>query len=690
MIKPGMLISERYEIIDKVGSGGMADVYKAKDHRLNRMVAIKILKQEYSNDTKFVSKFRAEAQSVAGLSHQNVVNVYDVGEDDGLYYIVMELVEGITLKNFIERKGKLTVKESIGIAIQIAQGMQAAHDNHIIHRDIKPQNIIISKEGKVKVTDFGIAKAATSNTITSNAMGSVHYISPEQARGGYSDEKSDIYSLGVTLYEMLSGHVPFTGDSTVTVALAHIQDEAASLTEADESIPVSLDRIVKKCMQKKPDRRYPTAEALINDLKRALMQPGGEYVQLASAIPDDSPTIKLEEDELEEIRSATRTVAPIPPEEELPEVDAEETPEDEEEVDPKLERLLLIGSGIVAVIIVAILLLIVVYFFGGCSNKSKKPQATKKPTATATATTTAEAKEMVKVPGVVGKDKEEAATILIDAGLKVSYKYKESDKKEGQVLEQDPAEGEEVQENSTVTLTVSKSESKIILDDLAGYTKADALETLTSLGLETTVKTESSESVEEGKVIRTEPGAGSEVEKGDTVTVVVSGGSDLVKVPNLKNLTEEEAIEVLSDSGLEKGKVTYKFSDTVEEGKVITQSQTEGSKVERGTKVSFTVSKGPKATVTATPEPSYSYYGSVQITANPFSSPDEPAQKIDFVLEQDGNRVTVRTVTLSYSDFPYTLDKVKGSSANNGTIYVYKNGEQVGSAYNIEFSKVAE
>ena len=222
MINPGMMISDRYEIIDRVGSGGMADVYKAKCHRLNRYVAIKVLKQEYSSDAKFVAKFRAEAQSVAGLSHPNIVNVYDVGEDNGLHYIVMELVEGITLKKFIEKKGKLDVKEAVGIGIQIAQGMEAAHNNHIIHRDIKPQNIIISKEGKVKVTDFGIAKAATSNTITSNAMGSVHYISPEQARGGYSDEKSDIYSLGVTLYEMLSGKVPFEGESTVTVALAHI------------------------------------------------------------------------------------------------------------------------------------------------------------------------------------------------------------------------------------------------------------------------------------------------------------------------------------------------------------------------------------------------------------------------------------------------------------------------------------
>ena len=229
MVKIGMLICDRYEIIEKVGTGGMADVYKAKDHRLNRYVAVKVLKQEFSTDTKFVTKFRAEAQSVAGLSHSNIVGVYDVGEEDGLYYIVMELVEGITLKKYIERKGRLDIREAIGISIQIAQSaLEVAHDHHIIHRDIKPQNIIISKDGNVKVTDFGIAKAASSNTITSNAMGSVHYISPEQARGGFSDEKSDIYSLGITMYEMLSGKVPFTGESTVAVALAHIPGRGSS------------------------------------------------------------------------------------------------------------------------------------------------------------------------------------------------------------------------------------------------------------------------------------------------------------------------------------------------------------------------------------------------------------------------------------------------------------------------------
>ena len=278
MLTEGRMIGDRYEIVSKVGSGGMADVYKATDHRLGRFVAIKVVKSEYSSDKNFVKKFRGEAQAAAGLQHPNVVNVSDVGEDQGLYFIVMELVEGITLKKFIERKGKLEIKEAVGIAIQIAQGMEAAHDNHIIHRDIKPQNIIISREGKVKVTDFGIAKAASSNTINAGTMGSVHYISPEAARGGYSDEKSDIYSLGVTLYEMLSGTMPFAADNTVSVALLHIQEEATPLRDIDPSIPVSVEKIVQKCMQKKPERRYLTASELIKDLKRSLQDPDGEFV----------------------------------------------------------------------------------------------------------------------------------------------------------------------------------------------------------------------------------------------------------------------------------------------------------------------------------------------------------------------------------------------------------------------------
>ena len=282
MIKIGMMIGERYEIIEKIGTGGMSDVYKAKCHKLNRFVAVKVLKQEFSENANFVSKFRIEAQAAAGLMHPNIVNVYDVGEENGIYYIVMELVEGITLKKYIEKKARLSYKEAVSIAIQVALGIEAAHNNHIIHRDIKPQNIIISKEGKVKVTDFGIAKAASSNTITSNVMGSVHYTSPEQARGGYSDEKSDIYSLGITMFEMLTGRVPFNGETTVAIAIKHIQEEMPSPRDYVSEIPLSVEQIVLKCCQKSPDRRYQSVPEVIEDLKQSLLNPDDDFVKIVA------------------------------------------------------------------------------------------------------------------------------------------------------------------------------------------------------------------------------------------------------------------------------------------------------------------------------------------------------------------------------------------------------------------------
>lgn len=291
MIKSGMIIGGRYEVLDKIGTGGMSDVYKAKDQKLNRFVAVKVLKHEFSENRNFVSKFRVEAQAAAGLMHPNIVNVYDVGEEDNIHYIVMELVEGITLKKYVEKKSRLTTKEAISIAIQVSMGIEAAHNNHIIHRDIKPQNIMISKEGKVKVTDFGIAKAASSNTITSNVMGSVHYTSPEQARGGFSDEKSDIYSLGITMFEMFAGRVPFNGDTTVSIAIKHIQDEMPSIREFVPDVPVSVENIVKKCTQKSPDRRYQSMSDIIKDLKHSLINPDDEIAQPDS--PDEMGNTKI-------------------------------------------------------------------------------------------------------------------------------------------------------------------------------------------------------------------------------------------------------------------------------------------------------------------------------------------------------------------------------------------------------------
>lgn len=697
MINPGMMISDRYEIIDRVGSGGMADVYKAKCHRLNRYVAIKVLKQEYSSDAKFVAKFRAEAQSVAGLSHPNIVNVYDVGEDNGLHYIVMELVEGITLKKFIEKKGKLDVKEAVGIGIQIAQGMEAAHNNHIIHRDIKPQNIIISKEGKVKVTDFGIAKAATSNTITSNAMGSVHYISPEQARGGYSDEKSDIYSLGVTLYEMLSGKVPFEGESTVTVALAHIQDDAKPLEELDPDIPLSLSNIVQKCMQKKPDMRYMSSAALISDLKRSLSEPDGAYVTIADDVGHiDSPTI-----DLNNIKG--KIYAPKDEPEEL----QEEEIGDDEAIDPKLEKILKICSVVVAVIILIVILLIigkVSGWWGKGSGKDDKDVTSI--TTEAPAETTAEATEepkagMVEVPDISGKTLEEAQEILEEKKLKWRLEPVESDETPNTVLEQSPDAGSSVEEYSRVTIKYSKGSSGVTIPELTKFTKDDATKKLEALGLSVSSTSEEySDTVDKGLVCGTDPVVGSSVKSGSSVKLILSKGpeSDNVTMPNIVGIKEAVALDRLTARGLtgNSSNVSYIYSSKYAKGIVVGQTIEAGTKVPVGTVVDYTVSMGTKSSDTKptekpTPKPvyNYSYEGSVTVSGNPFDYEDDEPAVIKLVLEQDGKTKTIYKGTLSYDDFPKKFS-IKGWSENNGTVTLYKGDVATGNSYNVEFKKVRQ
>ena len=329
MLKTGMIIAERYEILGKIGTGGMADVYKAKDHKLNRFVAVKVLKPEFREDTTFIRKFKSEAQAAAVLTHPNIVNVFDVGDDNGVYYIVMELIEGITLKEYISKKGKLSVKEATSIAIQVSMGLEAAHSHGIVHRDVKPQNIIISMDGKVKVTDFGIARAASSNTISSNVMGSVHYSSPEQVRGGYSDEKSDIYSLGITMYEMVTGKVPFDGDTTVAIAIKHLQEEIVPPSVYAPELPHSLEQIILKCTQKSVDRRYQNMEDVIADLKHSLIDPQGDFVTLTS-VDNEAKTVVISDKELGEIKHMPKQIAKSEPEaleEEVNETDYDDEPE---------------------------------------------------------------------------------------------------------------------------------------------------------------------------------------------------------------------------------------------------------------------------------------------------------------------------------------------------------------------------
>lgn len=696
MVSPGMMISERYEIIDKVGSGGMADVYKAKCHRLNRYVAIKILKQEYSSDAKFVTKFRGEAQSVAGLSHPNIVNVYDVGDDEGLHYIVMELVEGITLKKFIEKKGKLDIKEAVGIGIQIAQGMEAAHASHIIHRDIKPQNIIISKEGKVKVTDFGIAKAATSNTITSNAMGSVHYISPEQARGGYSDEKSDIYSLGVTLYEMLSGKVPFEGESTVTVALAHIQEEAVTLDIAEPGIPHSLSKIVQKCMQKKPDMRYMSAAALISDLKRSLAEPDGNYVMLMENSADSSPTIMISDSELGDIKEATKVMPEINRREEIPDDDA---------IDPKLEKILKVCSAVVAVIIIVVILLIIGKVSGWWGKPSGQAETTQEPQVTESPLPSEDnaSASLVDVPDLKNHSLEEAEKMLDEARLKYDPQPVESEAEANMVTGQEPEAGEEVEEYSVITIYYSQGESDIIIPNLENYSVDSAMTSLEDLGLAISGKAEVySDTIENGKVCGTEPVVGSAVKKGSAVKLLVSKGpeSKMTKVPNIVGRKVSVALDRLAERGL-KGNtenVSYIYSDKYPKDVVVSQSIARDTEVEVGTVIDYAVSLGPKVTATQkpedepTPEPtedvSYTYKGSVTISGNPFDFADDSGL-ITLVLTQDGTKKNVWEGELGYDDFPRKFE-VTGWSENNGTVTLFLDGAATGNSYNVEFKKVRE
>ena len=641
MLKPGTLINERYEIIEKIGSGGMADVYKAKCLKLNRFVAFKVLKDEFSDDKNFVKKFREEAQSCAGLSHPNIVNIYDVDNEDDIHFIVMELVEGITLKSFIERKGKLEIKEAVGIAIQIARGMESAHMNHIVHRDIKPQNIIISREGKVKVTDFGIAKAINSNTITASAMGSVHYLSPEQARGGYSDEKSDIYSLGVTLYEMLSGRVPFTGDNTVSVALLHIQSEPIPLRELDPNIPVSIERIVQKCMQKKPERRYLTASNLIDDLRKSIDNPSGDFVVIPTTTDLDSPTIMMSDKELDLIKSSSNQ--PVnsnggynnmnsnnnhdlhdndeysdgefedynEESDEFDDYDDEFLEEDAEDIDPRMEKVVLIGTIAAAIIAALVVLYLISSFFnlfpGRGEDQPNEPEVTITPEPTDEITPTPEVIETYTMPYVLNLTLNDAEKSIKqkseDINVTSTEDYSETVDK-GLVIEQYPSEGVDITKETQVRLVISVGKEEFPLPNVYNYTDQQAVTVLTDAGLKVVRDYQAHDTVEEGKVITTSPNQGSLVVRDTTITVIISTGPDIVyvTVPQLVGLDESTARQLIAASGLSAGTRSEDFSEEAV-GKVILQSKNQGDEVQEGTAINLVISKGPVPTPTPTPPP---------------------------------------------------------------------------------------
>lgn len=689
MFEQGMIIQNRYEIIEEVGSGGMSVVYKAKCHVLNRFVAIKVLKPEFSDDKSFVSKFRIEAQSAAGLSHPNIVNVFDVGEENGYYYIVMELVEGITLKEYIQQNGRLPYQTALDFIMQICAGIEVAHEHHTIHRDIKPQNIIVSRNGTLKVTDFGIAKAATSNTIASSAMGSVHYISPEQARGGYSDERSDIYSLGITLYEMLTGRVPFEGENNVTVALMHIQSEMIPPREYYPDIPVGLEKIVLKATQKKPERRYLTTNAMLADLRKVAMDPNADVGNMGVVMTNNAPTIQISEDELAAIKSSSNQpegISMFPVNKTSSELDEanealeslyndeddylddedenddslfDEEDEDDKkgDLDPKMEKIITIGA-IAATVIIAIIIIVAIASVTGAFKKDKK--TTEEPTVT---------EEIITMIDVVGMEEAEATKALDEAGIAYEIEREYSDKfEEGLVVSQSILEGQTVEEDEKVKIVISKGIEEADVPDVVGKTPDEARTLLTAAGFVVEEDEEYDDEVEAGKIISQTPSGETKAAKGSTVTIVVSKGKEVkvATVPDLKKKTVTEAESALSEVKLKLGNVTQEYSDTIAEGKVIRQSIAAGTEVKEETAVDITISKGKEPKVKT-----YTATFSGSISNNGYDFEEGEAVYVKLTLKVGDATYEIISDYYQENSFPIQLSglpAIEGLTSKNGTL----------------------
>ncbi len=629
MLAEGMFIADRYEIVEKIGSGGMSDVYKAKDHVLGRFVAIKVLKKEFSEDVNFVTKFRTEAQSAARLEHPNIVNIYDVGSEYGMYYIVMEYVEGITLKSYIEKKGRLSYKEAVSIAIQVGRGIEAAHNKHIVHRDIKPQNIIISTEGKVKVTDFGIARAANNNTIHADVMGSVHYTSPEQARNGFVDGKSDIYSLGIVMYEMVTGRVPFDGDSTVAIAIQHLQDEMTPPSAYAPDLPISMEKIILKCTQKNPDRRYESISDLLVDLKKVLISPDEDFVIIAPVGQDKTRIIQKED--VAAIQQETGKA--YYGDDEDPEDGNEDGDEDGDEDDdedggflnPKMEKAVTIMGIVAAVIIVAIIVVIIgsvsgLFKFGG--NSTKNPNNTTQETPN---TNEDEPIKMIKVIGMTEKEARDALNKL-GLGLKVNGSIASDDVEKNQIATQSIEEGKEVEKNTTVYVEICSGPGDVEVPSVTGLTEDQAEKKIKDKGFEAVRDYAYSDTVPEGQVVSQSPEAGKKAKKGDKITYYLSRGVETVKVPDVTNKSEEDAKKELEKAGFTVPEVTSEYNDTIPEGYVIRQTNS-GEYKAKGTSIFLVISLGKQKT-----------YYSYSVTVSPTISGDIPADIDikDVVIKKSG------------------------------------------------------
>ena len=552
MILEGRLLGNRYEIIEEIGSGGMATVYKATDKVLKRYVAVKILRDEFTTDEEFIKRFEVEAQSAARLTHPNIVSIYDVGVEENLYYIVMELIQGKTLKEIIvEERGPLPWKWSVNVAIQIASALEMAHRNNIVHRDIKPHNIIITEDGIAKVTDFGIAKAVSNSTITAfgTTIGSVHYFSPEHARGGYTDAKSDIYSLGVVMYEMVTGKVPFDADTPVSVALKHMQEEPEEPIEVNPNIPVAVNKIIMKALQKDSTLRYQTATDMLRDLRTALKNPDGDFVEELE-YDETAKTQKINTSDYskkENRKKENKFIAWI-----------------------KAHKKLSIFIGLILLFAISLGGTMLVL---GITNPPE-----------------------VEMPNVVGMSREEAQKEIEATKLKFEVEKEEYDAEvpEGFVISQDPKYMErfnKVKEGSTVKVVISKGQEKTTVPKVVGMTKEEAIQAIEDANLKAEVIEETSKKVEEGYVISQDTEADTEIAAGETIKIHVSTGTGIKQVTVVSVVGQDEATakKTLEDLGL---KVTITYTDsTKDNGKVATQSIADGKVVDEGTAITLTVNK---------------------------------------------------------------------------------------------------
>lgn len=560
------LLAGRYELIEKIGEGGMAIVYKAKCRLLNRYVAIKILRPEFTKDEQFVENFRRESQAAAGLSHPNIVSVYDVGQEGNIHFIVMELVEGKTLSELIEEKGRLDYKEAINITRQVASALSLAHKNQIVHRDIKPHNILITNTGVAKLADFGIAKAVSASTIiggNNKVMGSVHYFSPEQARGAYVDERSDIYSLGIVLYEMLTGKVPFDGDNPISIALMHINDPMPPVSAEVPGIPPQLEKIIMKATDKYQTNRYRTADEMIEDL---------DNIEFITKVMGQKAFTIAGEEEKEQPAVSVR------PERERTHRKSEPAGKTEES-DKTLERANKISTGFiigaVAVLVIAgiIGLGALLGWFSGDS-------------------------EEIKVPNFVGRTFEEAQALAQETGLEIARgeDVYSPDQEEGKITSQNPTADSVVSPGKLITVYVSKGKKDGVVPKIVGMDYKGASEYLKTFGFELgIVKTESS-TLPENVIIEQSVEEGSTASKGTKIDVTVSDGKgkETVKMPNLIGKTPDEANAIIDTEGLKLGDATYEETTTTAQNLIFWQQYPEGTELEKGTAVSYKVSKGEK------------------------------------------------------------------------------------------------